>query len=171
MQKKYPKVIIVVVVFLTITSIMISINSLSSKKEVKDRSDYYASFVSSVQTLDRTLSQTNGAKLDDASQMFDVYTIIIFVNDRLIQLKENTENFSDMEELANDFMIFRHRYESLVRQQIISDDVDPEVLLKVVDQIKLFLSVLPKEYENSKRFSNQLNAADQHIKPLLDISI
>lgn len=172
MKKKYSKIIIFVVVFLTITSIIISIDSLSSKKEVKVKSDYYASFVSSVQTLDRTLAQTNETKLnDDVSQMFDVYTSIIFVNDRLTQLKENTESFSDMDELVNDFMIFRNRYASLVRQQIVIDSVDPEVLLKVVDQIKLFLSDLPKEYENSKKFSNQLNAADKHIKPLLDISI
>ncbi|KOP68309.1 hypothetical protein AMS62_25975 [Bacillus sp. FJAT-18019] len=103
--------------------------------------------------------------------MFDVYTSIIFVNDRLTQLKENTKSFSEMDELINDFMIFRIRYASLVRQQIVSDSVHSEVLAKVIDQIQLFEGDLPKEYESSKEFTNQLNAADQHIKPLLDISI
>ncbi|WP_165593386.1 hypothetical protein [Paenibacillus solani] len=93
------------------------------------------------------------------------------MNDRLTQLKENTKSFSEMDELINDFMIFRIRYASLVRQQIVSDSVHSEVLAKVIDQIQLFEGDLPKEYESSKEFTNQLNAADQHIKPLLYISI
>ncbi|NOJ71321.1 hypothetical protein [Paenibacillus alvei] len=172
MKKKYTKVIIFVVVILTIASIVISIDKLSSKKEVQVKSDYYVSFVSSVHTLDMTLAKSKGTELkEDILQMFDVYTTIIFVNDRLTQLKENTESFNEMDELINDFIIFRTRYASLIRQQIVSDSVDPEVLLKVGNQIKLFVRDLPKEYESSKEFSNQLNAADKHIKPLLDISI
>ncbi|SDS46894.1 hypothetical protein SAMN05444162_1539 [Paenibacillaceae bacterium GAS479] len=172
MNKKYVKVIIFVVVFLIIASIFISIDKLNNRKEDQVKSDYYAGFVLSVQTLDRTLAKTKGTELnEDILQMFNVYTTIIFVNDRLTQLKENTESFNEMDELMNDFMIFRIRYDSLVREQIISDSVDPEVLLKVVDQIKLFVRDLPKEYESSKEFSKQLNAADKHIKPLLDISI
>lgn len=172
MLKKYYRVIVFAAVFLIIATIVISFDNFSTEKEAGIKREYYASFVSSVQTLERTIAQTNGTEFNDVTlHMFDVYTSIIFVNDRLTLLKENTKSFSEMDELINDLLIFRIRYASLVRQQINHDHVNPEVLAKVIDQIQLFESELPQAFEDSNDFSNQLNAADQHIKPLLDITI
>lgn len=176
MEKKYSKIIILLVVFLTIASIVILLDNLSSKKEVGVNSRYYAGFVSSVQRLDGALAKTNKTEYNgDIVQMFDVYTSIIFLNDRLSLWKERTNSFpSDLDTLTNDFMIFRHNYGSFVRHQIVRNrdygGVDSEVQLIVVNQIKLFLNDLPKEYEDSKEFSNQLNVAAKHIKPLLHLN-
>lgn len=162
-----------VIGFLAITSIVLLINNLSGKKEVEVKSDYYASFVSSVQSLDRTLAQTNETKDNEeiVQKMFDVYTSIIFVNDRLALLKENTTGFPDIDFLINDFMLFRDSYASVIRHQLgVRDNINYKVNLRVLDQIKLFVNDLPKEYENSKEFSNQVGVAAKHIKPLLNIS-
>ena len=67
-------------------------------------------------------------------------------------------------------LIVAHEYGYLLRNQLEGNGVDSEVQLKVDNQIKLFLSDLPKEYENSKEFSNQFRAAEEHIKPLLHLN-
>lgn len=168
MKKKHSKIIIFVAIFLIIASILILIDNLNSRKEIEVSSRYYASFVSSVQTLDRVLAQTNETEFNvDIVQLIDEYENIIFVNDRLALLKEKTNRFpSDLGVLLNDFMIFRNSYGSFLRQQIVRDNINSEVHLKVVNQIKLFLNDLPKEYEDSKEFYTQLSAAAEHIKPL-----
>lgn len=171
MKEKYSRTIIIVVVFLTIASIVISIDNLSSKKEVEVNSRYYTGFVSRVQKLDETLAKTNETKFNgDVVQMHDVYTSIILVNDRLTLLKENTKGFPYIDVLINDFLIFRVEYGYLVRNQLKGNSLDSEIHLKVVNQIKLFLKDLPKEYENSKEFSNQFSAAAKHIKSLLHLN-
>jgi short-subunit dehydrogenase involved in D-alanine esterification of teichoic acids len=101
--------------------------------------------VARVQKLDDTLSQTSKIETNrEMEQMFDVYTSIILVNDQLTLLKENTKTFPELNILINDFLIFR--------------------------QVKLFLNNLPKEYENSKGFSDQFSAAAEHVKPLLHLN-
>jgi hypothetical protein len=145
MKKKYSKIIIVVVVLLIIASTFILIESLNTKKEVEVNSNYYTGFVARVQKLDDTISQTSKIESNnEVEQMFDVYTSIILVNDQLTLLKENIKTFPELNVLINDFLIFR--------------------------QVKLFLNNLPKEYENSKKFSNQFSDAAEHIKPLLHLN-
>lgn len=171
MKKKYFKIIMFVAVFLTIASIVILIDNLSSKKEVEVNSRYYTGFVSRVQRLDRTLARTNETESNgNTAQMFDVYTSIILVNDRLTLLKENTQSFPDIDVLINDFLIFRDEYGFLVKNQLEGNRVDSEIQLKVVDQIKCFLNDLPTEYENSKGFADQFRTSTEHIKPLLRLN-
>ncbi|KGP85124.1 hypothetical protein P364_0102940 [Paenibacillus sp. MAEPY2] len=102
--------------------------------------------------------------------MFDVYTSIILVNDQLTLLKENTKTFPELNILINDFLIFRGEYGYLVKDQLKGNRADSQVRMKVVTQVKLFLNNLPKEYENSKGFSDQFSAAAEHIKPLLHLN-
>lgn len=142
-----------------------------SKKEAEVNSSYYTGFVSRVQKLDDTLAQSSEIDSNrEIEQMFDVYTSIILVNDRLTLLKENTKSFPDINVLINDFLIFRDEYGYLVKDQLEGNRVDSDVHIKVIKQIKLFLNNLPKEYEHSKAFSDQFSAAADHIKPLLHLN-
>ncbi|MBY0162090.1 hypothetical protein V4V36_27725 [Paenibacillus lautus] len=170
-KKKISKSIIVIVVILIIASTFILIENLISKKEVEANSTYYTGFVSRVQKLDDTLAKTSEIESNrEIEQMFDVYTSIILVNDRLTLLKENTKSFPDINVLINDFLIFRDEYGYLVKDQLEGNRADSDVHIKVVKQIKLFLNSLPKEYEHSKEFSDQFSAAADHIKPLLHLN-
>lgn len=170
-EKKYSKIIIVIVVLLIIASTFILIENLISKKEIEVNSSYYTGFVSRVQKLDDILAQTSEIESNrEVEQMFDVYTSIILVNDRLTLLKENTKSFPDINVLINDFLIFRVEYGHLVKDQLKGNRTDSDVHIKVVKQIKLFLNNLPKEYEHSKEFSDQFRAAADHIKPLLHLN-
>lgn len=171
MKKKYIKIVIFVIVLMIISSTFILIENSITKKEIEVNSNYYTSFVSRVQKLYDTLSQTSEVESnEEIDQMFNVYTSIILVNDRLTLLKENTKNFSDVNILINDFLIFRNEYGYLLKDQIKGNRADSEVLIKVVKQIKLFLNDLPIEYQNSKEFSDKFNAAADHIKPLLHLN-
>lgn len=170
-KKKFSKSIIVIVVILIIASTFILIENLIIKKEVEVNSTYYTGFVSRVQKLDDTLAKTSEIDSNrEIEQMFDVYTSIILVNDRLTLLKENTKGFPDINVLINDFLIFRDEYGYLVKDQLEGNRADNDVHIKVVKQIKLFLNSLPKEYEHSKEFSDQFSAAVDHIKPLLHLN-
>ncbi|MGO4732160.1 hypothetical protein [Paenibacillus sp. 2KB_22] len=171
MKKKYSKIMIVVVVLLIIVSTFILIENSISKKEVEVNSQYYTGFVARVQKLDDTLSQTSEIETKiEVEQMFEVYTSIILVNDQLTLLKENTKTFPELDVLINDFLIFRGEYGYLVRDQLKGSRADSEVLMKVVKQVKLFLTDLPNEYENSKEFSDQFSKASEHIKPLIHLN-
>lgn len=171
MKKRNSKIMVLLVVCLIIASIGTLIYNLSIKKEHEVKSRYYTGFISRVQRLEETLTQKNDTRSNgDPVQMLDVYTSIILVNDRLNLLKNNTKSFTDIEILINDFLIFRDEYGYLLRNQLEGNGVDSEVQLKVANQIKLFLSDLPKEYENSREFSNQFRAAEEHIKPLLHLN-
>lgn len=162
---------ILLVVCLIIASIGTWIYTLSIKKEDEVTSRYYTGFISRVQRLEEILVQKNDTRSKgDPVQMLDVYTSIILVNDRLNLLKNNTKSFTYMDILINDFLIFRDEYGYLLRSQLEGNGVDSEVQLKIANQIKLFLSDLPKEYENSKEFSNRFRAAEEHIKPLLHLN-
>ncbi len=171
MTKKYSKITIVVVVLLLIASTYILVENSMSTKEVEVNSNYYTGFVSRVQKLDDTLSQTSEVGSNgEIEQMFDVYTSIILVNDRLTLLKENAKNFSELNVLINDFLIFRDEYGYLVKDQLKGNRADSEVRLKVAKQVKLFLNDLPIEYQSSKGFSDQFSVAADHIKPLLHLN-
>ncbi|WP_413407940.1 hypothetical protein [Paenibacillus amylolyticus] len=172
MMKKQSKIIIVVVVLLIIAaSTFVLIENSISKKEIEINSKYYTGFVARVQKLDDTLSQTSEIETNnEVEQMFEVYTSIILVNDQLTLLKENTKTFPELNVLINDFLIFRGEYGYLVRDQLKGSRADSEVLMKVVKQVKLFLTDLPNEYENSKEFSDQFSKASEHIKPLLHLN-
>ncbi|UOK62221.1 hypothetical protein MT997_28545 [Paenibacillus sp. OVF10] len=172
MMKKQSKVIIVVVVLLIIAaSTIVLIENSISKKELEVNSKYYTGFVSRVQKLDDTLSQTSEIETNnEVEQMFEVYTSIILVNDQLTLLQENTKTFPELNVLINDFLIFRGEYGYLVRDQLKGSRADSEVLMKVVKQIKFFLTDLPNEYENSKEFSDQFSKASEHIKPLIHLN-
>lgn len=172
MMKKQSKIIIVVVVLLIIAaSTFVLIENSISKKEIEINSKYYTGFVARVQKLDDTLSQTSEIETNnEVEQMFEVYTSIILVNDQLTLLKENTKTFPELNVLINDFLIFRGEYGYLVRDQLKGSLADSEVLMKVVKQVKLFLTDLPNEYENSKEFSDQFSKASEHIKPLLHLN-
>ncbi|MGN7412854.1 hypothetical protein [Paenibacillus sp. SAF-068] len=171
-MKKYSNIIIVLLVLLIIGSAFILIHNSIRKNEVAVNSDYYTGFVSRVQKLDDTLSQISEVGSNgEIEQMFDVYTSIFLVNDRLTLIKENTKNFSDnLDVLINDFLIFRNEYGYLVKDQLKGNLADSEVRIKVVKQIKLFLKGLPEEYHDSKEFSDQFSAAAKHIKPLLHLN-
>ncbi|MGG3279966.1 hypothetical protein [Paenibacillus solani] len=171
MKKNHSRIILLVTVFLIIASLIIFIDNVNTKKEFEVNSSYYTGFVARVQRLDETLSQTNETKSNgDVVHMLDVYTSIILVNDQLTLLKENTKGFPDIDILINDFSIFRNEYGYLVKNQLEGHHVDPEIHLKVVTQIQLFLNNLPEEYENSREFTDQFNAATVHIKPLLHLN-
>jgi len=171
-MKKYSNILIVLVVLLIIGSTFILIQNSTRKKEIAVNSDYYTSFVSRVQNLDDTLSQNSEVQsTGEIEQMFDVYTSIILINDRLTLIKEHTKNFSDyINILINDFLIFRNEYGYLLRDQLKGNRADSEVRIKVAKQIKLFLNDLPKEYHDSEEFSDQFCAAAKHIKPLLHLN-
>jgi len=171
MKKKYFKIILVVVALLIIASTFILIESLNTKKEVEVNSNYYTGFVARVQKLDNTLSQTSEmASNSEMEQMFDIYTSIILVTDRLTLLKENAKSFPELNVLINDFLIFRDEYGYLVKDQLKGNRADSEIRMKVAKQVKLFLNNLPKEYENSKGFADKFSAAAEHIKPLLHLN-
>lgn len=172
MMKKQSKIIIVVVVLLIIAaSTFVLIENSISKKELEVNSQYYTGFVARVQKLDDTLSQTSKIETNnEVEQMFEVYTSIILVNDQLTLLKENTKTFPELDVLINDFLIFRGEYGYLVRDQLKGSRADSVVLIKVAEQVKLFLNNLPKEYENSKEFSDQFSKASEHIKPLIHLN-
>ncbi|MEO2213248.1 hypothetical protein ABGV40_20580 [Paenibacillus amylolyticus] len=171
MKKKDSKIVVIVVVLLIIASTFVLIENSIIKKENEVNSNYYTGFVSRVQKLYDTLSQTSEVESNgEIEQMFDVYASIILVNDRLTLLKENAKNFSELNVLINDFLIFRNEYGYLVKDQLKGNRADSEVLIKVVKQIKLFLNDLPIEYQNSKEFSDKFNAATDHIKPLLHLN-
>lgn len=172
MMKKQSKIIINVVVLLMIAaSTFVLIENSISKKEVEVNSQYYTGFVARVQKLDDTLSQTSEIETNnEVEQMFEVYTSIILVNDQLTLLKENTKTFPELDVLINDFLIFRGEYGYLVRDQLKGSGANSEVLMKMVKQVKLFLTDLPNEYENSKKFSDQFSKASEHIKPLIHLN-
>ncbi|MEK4660972.1 hypothetical protein MHH93_03695 [Priestia sp. FSL H7-0729] len=171
-MKKYSNIIIVLLFLLIIGSTFILIHNSIREKEVAVNTNYYTGFVSTVQKLDDTLSQISEVGSNgEIEQMFDVYTSIILVNDRLTLIKENTKNFSDhLDLLINDLLIFRNEYGYLVKDQLKGNHADSEVRIKVAKQIKLFLKDLPMEYQNSREFFDKFNAAADHIKPLLHLN-
>ncbi|EHB63789.1 MULTISPECIES: hypothetical protein [Paenibacillus] len=170
-RKKHSKIIIIVAVFIIFLSIVLLIINSNAKKRIEVTSSYYASFVSSVQTLDKMLAQTSGAKADEiAIKMLDVYTTVIFVNDRLDLLEDNAHSFLGLEVLKNDFSAFKYTFASIVRSCIEDrDGLESEIHLKVAKHIHLFSINLPRNYENSNDFYNQFRIAAEHIKPLPNI--
>lgn len=158
-------------VFALIFLCLLSIALLSNKNKAdnESQSKYYLSFVSSVQTLNRSLDLIQEDQEPDkiTEGMFDVYTSLVFSNYRLDLFKSNTPRSIDLDILVNDFLLLRTRYEPLVRNQITNDDFKSEVHAKFKKQIYLFVNELPEKYENSKGFAEKLNKATEHIKPLI----
>lgn len=145
--------------------------NIAGKKRFEVTSSYYAGFVSSVQSLDRTLAQASDTKADElADKMLDVYISIIFVNDRLDLLEVHASGFLGLDVLKNDFFTLKYSFTSLMRSSLqAKDELDSQKQLKFAKHIHLFLTDLPKEFENSNEFYNQFGRASEHIKPLLHI--
>ncbi|NEU59999.1 hypothetical protein [Paenibacillus sp. ALJ109b] len=168
MKKYYKKTTLFVVVFLIAISEILIINNASNKKENLTSSNYYNSFVSSVNSLDLVLAQIDekNIKDDTAVLMFDAYTSIVFINHRMDLMLDHSA--IKLNTLSNDFLLLENSYASLVRDQI-SDETkfnsQEHKLFK--QQIHQFLNDLPKEYEDSDNFINQLNEAGEQIKPLI----
>jgi hypothetical protein len=171
-NKKYTKTVALVAIFLVILSVILLMNRNLNNKEANDEnSNYYDSFVSSVQTLNQTLAKIDENKKTDqlAVLMFDAYASIIFVNDRLELLKNNTSNPLDVDSLKNDLSLLQNYYEPLVRNQISNEhEMDFQTHNKLMEQIHLFHNELPKKYENSKKFVQQFNNAAGHIKSIVN---
>ncbi|WIV19953.1 hypothetical protein QPK24_04340 [Paenibacillus polygoni] len=162
------RVTVFVLIFLCLLLIALLINK--NKADNESESKYYLSFVSSVQTLDRSLDLIQEDQEPDkiAEGMFDVYTSFVFSSFRLDLFKSNAPRSIDLDILANDFLLLRTRYEPLVRNQITNkDDFNFEDHAKFKSQIHLFVNELPEKYENSKEFVEKLNKASEHIKPLI----
>ena len=157
-----------VLIFLCLLLIALLINKNKADNESESKS--YLSFVSSVQTLDRSLDLIQEDQEPDkiTEGMFDVYTSLVFSNFRLDLFKSNAPRSIDLDILVNDFLLLRTRYEPLVRNQITNnDDFNSEVHAKFKRQIHLFVNELPEKYEDSKGFVEKLNKATEHIKPLI----
>ncbi|WP_128101943.1 hypothetical protein [Paenibacillus sp. DCT19] len=171
MKKRYPKLIIWVAAILSIATIVVLINNYNNNKNLEINSRYYQGLVSRVQKLDQTLDKIKESEANgNAVPEFDVLLDINFVNDHFTRIKEQTNGFPNLDTLRNDFTIFRDEYGYVVREQLGSNQQNAETQLKVAHQIKLFLDELPKEYEDSTPFSDQFNAAAQHIKPLTHLN-
>ena len=157
-----------VLIFLCLLLIALLINKNKADNESESKS--YLSFVSSVQTLDRSLDLIQEDQEPDkiAEGMFDVYTSFVFSSFRLDIFKSNAPRSINLDVLVNDFLLMRTRYEPLVRNQITNkDDFKSEIHAKFKRQIHLFVNELPEKYENSKEFVEKLNKAAEHIKPLI----
>ncbi|WP_310144088.1 hypothetical protein [Paenibacillus amylolyticus] len=143
----------------------------SNTDKLEENSNHYTSFVSSVQTLEQTLTQIDDSKNDDelAVLMFDVYTSIIFVNDRITLLRNNTNSSPQMDTLSNEFLLVRNFYESQVRNHLSTKkELNFEIHTNFEEKIRLFLNDLPKDYESSKDFDQQLKKAMAHIKAIIN---
>ena len=162
------KLTVFVLIFLCLLLIALLINKKKADNESDSKS--YLSFVSSVQTLDRSLDLIQEDQEPDkiAEGMFDVYTSFVLSSFRVDIFKSNAPRSIDLDILVNDFLLLRTRYEPLVRNQITNnDDFNSEVHAKFKRQIHLFVNELPEKYENSKEFVEKLNKATEHIKPLI----
>ncbi|MDR6721610.1 hypothetical protein J2W91_000058 [Paenibacillus amylolyticus] len=171
MKKRYTKLITWAAVILSIATIVVLINNYNSNKNTDINSRYYQGLISRVQKLDQTLDKIKESEANgNAVPEFDVLLDINFVNDFFTTIKEQTRGFPDVDVLRNDFTLFRFEYANVVRNQLESNEQDTEIQLKVAHQIKLFLDELPEEYEDSTPFTDQFNAAAQHIKPLIHLN-
>ncbi|WP_158702786.1 hypothetical protein [Paenibacillus faecalis] len=172
MSKKYSKTVAFVVVFFVLLSIFLLFNNGGFNNKSKNKvSSYYASFISSVQSLDLALAQIDEDQEPDeiAVRMFDVYTYINFVNDRLDLLIDNTDNSLELDTLKNDLSLLKNYYEPLVRKQISNkDESNLQAHNEFKKQIHLFNEALPKEFKNTKDFAQDFNKAAKHIKPIIN---
>ncbi|MCM3784524.1 hypothetical protein M3231_16195 [Neobacillus mesonae] len=174
MSKKFSKSIVFVVTVLVILSIFLLINGgFNNKKNNELNSRYYDSFVSSVQMLNQGLDQIDNNKNseDIAALVFDVYTAIIDVNDRMDFLKNNAATSLELDVLENDLIWLRINYASVVRNQISDkDSFNLQVHKELEEHIQLFINELPKEYEKSKDFDQQFSRAAERIEPIMNMN-
>ncbi len=83
-MKRYSKIIIFAIVFIVILLLVLFMNRSGFKSNDETTSEFYESFISSVQTLNKALDTVSEASGDEKSvSMFDVYTYMLFVNQRL----------------------------------------------------------------------------------------
>nr|WP_154958366.1 hypothetical protein [Paenibacillus xylanexedens] len=173
MNKPYTKpILFVVVVFIIFSGILLINWTLTKESKNKENLNYYTSFVSSVQSLDKTMSQINQDKKDNelAALMFDNYTSILFVNERLDLLKNNSSMSADLNSLQNDLSLFKNYYEPLVRNQITNGgNLDTQIYEQMREHFHLFSTTLPAKYEDSKEFVQQFDKAVEHLKALVHL--
>lgn len=168
MRTNFKKTTVLVVVFLIALSLILIFINASNKKENLTSSNYYKSFVSSVNSLDLVLAQIdeNNNEDDTAVLMFDAYTSIVFINHRIDLMLDHSA--IKLNTLSNDLLLLENSYASLVRDQISNKtkfNFQEHKLFK--QQIRQFLNELPEEYEDSDNFINQLNEAAEQIKPII----
>ncbi|WP_154665964.1 hypothetical protein [Paenibacillus pinihumi] len=145
-------------------------NRSGFKSNDETTSEFYESFISSVQTLNKALDTVSEASGDEKSvSMFDVYTYMLFVNQRLNFLLDHADSIEKSTTIKNDLFLLSSHYQSQVRSQISDKETfNLEAHLKLKEQLNLFMLELPDKYDESQAFIKQFNKASAHIKPLIN---
>jgi len=170
MTKKRVTITIFIVALLILLLFALFMNSSTFRGSNEASSRSYTSFTASVQTLIKTVEQVIEAPSDEkAVSMFDTYTYMLFMNQRLDLLMEHVDSIQRATTLKNDLFLLSNLYQSQVRNQISKqEELNVDAHLRLKEQLELFSAKLPDQYDGSEAFIKQFSKAVTHIRPLIN---